>query len=161
MTEPVAQVNTRLIEQIIEAPGALLALRVERLEDLLEELRRLALRGGHAIYAWNPDEGIGSLGASEQRLPGTKRLVDALRYMAQSIHVAVYLLSGFEQQLSPPVILLLRRIAASRRNSGRRLVLVAPQFALPDALEEIVAELDPVHAGAPPQPRLRGGRWVV
>lgn len=159
--ESVAQVNPKLFEEILDAPGALLALPTERLDDLLGEFRRLALRGGHTIFHWNPDQGIASLGASEQRLPGTKRLVDALRYMSQSIHFAVYLVSGFEKELSPPVILLLRRISASRRGSGRRLVFVAPDFALPETLENLFMHLDPIHDRASERPRLRGGRWVV
>lgn len=161
MPEPVAQVTPKLFEEILEAPGVLLALRVERLDDLIEEFRRLALRGGHTVYAWNAEDGIGSLGASEQRLPGTRRLVDALRYMSQSIHFAVYLLSGFEKQLSPPVIVLLRRLAASRRGGGRRLVFVAADFAFPAALDGTIVQLDSIHNGTPRRPRLRDGRWVV
>lgn len=161
MPEIIVQVTPKLLDEIVEASGPLLSLRSERVTDAIGEFRRLTLRGGHAVYAWNATDGIVSLGASEVRLPGTHRLVDALRYVVQSVHFAIYLFSDFEKQLGPPTIALLKRLGTAERGSEPRLVFVSMDFVFPADIADSIIHLQSDGSGEPRRPRLRDGHWLA
>ena len=83
MAEKAAEllVTQKLLDQILKAPGNLIALETTHVNDALVQFRTLAMRTGTSMYLWEPDGGISSLRESGLRVPGSKRITDALRYV--------------------------------------------------------------------------------
>src|SRR6187402_3772541 len=79
-------VTQKLLEQILKAPANLIALETAHGGDALNQFHTLAMRTGTSMYVWDPDNGISSLRESGLRVPGSKRITDALRYVLQSMH---------------------------------------------------------------------------
>jgi hypothetical protein len=94
------------------------------------------------------------------RVPGSKRVTDALRYILQSMQFGVYLFTDYADHLRPPNIGLLRQIARIRSGNGRKVVFVGEEVQLPDGLDELVERISHVQTGVL-RPRLRDGRWVT
>ena len=152
-------VTQKLLEQILKASGNLIALETTHVDDALVQFRTLAMRTGTSMYLWDPDGGISSLRESGLRVPGTKRVSDALRYVLQSMHFGIYLFTGFEDQLKAPDTVLLRRISRIHTGNERRIVFLGARIDLPDEIESAVARLNTESEVRTP-PRLRDGRWV-
>ena len=152
-------VTQKLLEQILNASSNLVALETRHVDDALTQFRMLAMRSGTSIYVWDAEEGISSLRESGLRVPGSKRLTDALRYVLQSMHFGIYLLTGFEDHLKTPDIVLLRRISRSRSGHERKIVFLGKSLGVPDEIESALERLNPDSEVRAP-PRLRDGRWV-
>ncbi len=160
MSDSIVHVTPKLLDRIVEARSPLLSLQTDEPAESIEEFRGLTLRSGQAVYAWNGAEGITSLGASRARLPGTNRLVDALRYIVHSVHFAIYLLHDFEQQIDPPAIVLLKRLCAVEQATQPRLVFLSADFEFPEDIAESIVPLQPGGPGMA-RPQLRDGHWVT
>lgn len=149
-----------IFERILAAPGGLIVLEGGDSATLIGQFRAIARHTGQAVYLWQPDSGLGSLRDAHARVPGCQRLGNALRYMQQSMHFGVYLLSDLELPLSAMDGTLLRQLARTPSGYLRRVVLLDAPQVLVDHLGEsawhISGRLD-----LPVRPRLRDGRWVV
>lgn len=152
-------VTPKLFEQILGAEGNLIGIETGQIDETLEQFRQLAMRSGQSVYLWDPDNGIAALRQSELRIPGSKRLSDALRFILQSMQFAVYLLIDFEDQVKPPNTALLRRFARIRTGNQRKMVFLARKLAFPDEIDALVERMSP-GAKTNARPRLRDGRWV-
>ncbi len=153
-------VTPKLFEQIVKADGNLIGIETANVDETLAQIRQLAIRGGQSVYVWDPETGISALRDSELRVPGSKRLADALRFILQSMHFAVYLLRDFDGQLKSPNTALLRRIARIQTAHRRKLVFLAPALSFPDEIAALVERMN--QAGSmSARPRLRDGRWVT
>lgn len=123
-----------------------------------QQFNAFAGQTGKAMYFWRPDEGLTSLKVVDMRVPGSTRLTEALRYIANSKHYGVYSFVDFEGHLKVDSIQLLRDIAKNRTGYERRVVLITSGVKLPQNLEDQCARVE--H-----EPRrhlrLRDGRWVV
>ncbi|HEY0179055.1 MAG TPA: hypothetical protein VGC30_05425 [Dokdonella sp.] len=150
----------KLLERVVQSPRHLVALETANVGDLLAQLRTLAMRGGPAVYLWEPDSGIASLRESGLQVPGTKRLGDALRYIAQSMHFGVYLFIGFIDALRPADTVLLRRISRLHAGSERKLVFVGGRFEPPEELDGMFERMT-VNDEQRRRLRLRDGRWLT
>jgi hypothetical protein len=153
-------VTQKLLEQILKASGNLIAFETTHVDDALAQFRTLAMRSGTSMYLWDPEGGISSLRESGLRVPGSKRLTDALRYVLQSMHFGIYLFTGFEDQLKPPDTVLLRRISRIHTGNERKIVFLGANLDVPEEIEGVLQRLNPeseVHA----PPRLRDGRWIA
>ena len=161
MTEKAAEllVTQKLLEQILKAPGNLIAMETSHVDDALSQFRTLAMRTGTSMYLWDPEGGISSLRESGLRVPGSRRITDALRYVLQSMHFGIYLFTGFEDHLKPLDIALLRRISRIQTGNERRIVFVGANLRVPAEIEESLQRLNP-ESEVRVQPRLRDGRWV-
>jgi hypothetical protein len=122
------------------------------------QFREFAGQTGKAMYLWRPDEGLTSLKVVDMRVPGSTRLTEALRYIANSKHYGIYGFVDFEGHLKVDSIQLLRDIAKSRAGYERRVVLITTGVTLPQNLEDQCARIQ--HEPRR-QLRLRDGRWVV
>ncbi len=153
-------VTQRLFEQILKSESNLLAFETAHIGEALGQFRQLAMRNGQSVYLWDPESGIAALRESELRVPGSKRLGDAFRFILQSVQFAIYLFVDFEEQLRPPNTVLLRRFARIRTGNQRKIVFVSNTLRLPEDVEPLVERLNSGGEAAA-RPRLRDGRWVV
>ena len=152
-------VTPKLLEQILDAEGNLIAIETAHIEDTLEQFRQLAMRSGQSVYLWDPENGIAALRQSELRVPGSKRFNDALRFILQSMQFGIYLVVDFEDQVKPPNTSLLRRFARIRSGNQRKIVFLAHKLSLPEEIDSLVERLQ-IGATSTAPPRLRDGRWV-
>ena len=153
------QVTPRLFEEILNSEDNLIGIETAHMDDTLEQFRQLAMRSGQSVYLWDPENGIAALRQSEMRIPGSKRLNDALRFILQSMQFAVYLLIDFEEQIKPPNTALLRRFARIRTGNQRKMVFLSSKLSFPDEIDSLVERLTGGTASNK-RPRLRDGRWV-
>jgi hypothetical protein len=153
-------VTPKLFERIVQSAQNLIAIETPQAADVLAQFRLLALRTGQSVYYWQADAGITSLREREMRVPGSKRVTDALRYILQSMQFGVYLFTDYEEHLRPPNIGLLRQISRIRSGNGRKVVFVGEKVLLPDGLDELVERITHLQVGQA-RPRLRDGRWVT
>lgn len=153
-------VTPKLFEQILNAEGNLIGMETAQMEETLDQFRQLAMRSGQSVYLWDPENGIAALRQSELRVPGSKRLSDALRFILQSMQFAVYLLVDYEDQVKPPNTALLRRFARIRTGNQRKMVFLAPKLVFPEEIDVLVERLTAGAVSSSP-PRLRDGRWVT
>lgn len=101
-------VTPKLFERIVQSPHNLIAIETANPADVLAQFRLLALRTGQSVYYWQEDAGITSLRERDVRVPGSKRVTDALRYILQSMQFGVYLFTDYAEHLRAPNIGLLR-----------------------------------------------------
>jgi len=153
-------VTPKLFERIVQSPQNLIAIDTPNAVDVLAQFRLLALRTGQSVYYWQAEAGITSLREREMRVPGSKRVTDALRYILQSMQFGVYLFTDYAEHLRAPNVGLLRQIARIRSGNGRKVVFVGEQVQFPDGLDEHVDHITHTQVGQS-RPRLRDGRWVT
>jgi len=152
--------NVQQLEDLLDGEDRLVALHSGDVQATLIEFRLLCRRTGRSIYHWSETQGIVSLKAADITVPGCRKLVDAMRYVMQSMHYGVYLFTRFEKQLRPPVVDLMFEIAAMPDH--RTVILVGERLELPRRLAGRLRHVmlsEPAHGGA--RPRLRDGRWVI
>jgi hypothetical protein len=157
MSMPDPAITSALLDRIIGAEQSLIMLRCEEPGPLREQLRLHSIRTGQALYVWNDGEGLRSVREGQLPVPGSRRFVDALRYVLQSAHFGLYFLSGYPQPFDASMIPLLRQISKLGGERVRRVVLLDPDTLFPPTVE--FCELS-WEAGAHGRPRLRDGRWM-
>lgn len=153
-------VTPKLFDRIVQSPQNLIAIETAHSDDVLAQFRVLALRMGQSVYYWQTDAGITSLRERDVRVPGSKRVTDALRYILQSMQFGIYLFTDYDEHLRAPNINLLRQIARVKGGNGRKVVFVGERIVLPEGLELLtdrIAHSPETHG----KPRLRDGRWVT
>jgi hypothetical protein len=153
-------VTPKLFERIVQSPHNLIAIETARSAEVLSQFRLLALRTGQAVYHWQEDAGITSLRDRDVRVPGSKRVTDALRYILQSMQFGVYLFTDYATHLRAPNLSLLRQIARGRSIHGRKVVFVGERHPFPEGLDALVERISHEAEGQH-RPRLRDGRWVT
>jgi hypothetical protein len=149
-----------LFDRVIASKQSLVVVEADDTAVVLEQFRQFARRSGQSIYTWQDDVGITSLREADMRVPGSKRMTDALRYILQSMHFGIYLFADVSPHLRPPNTGLLRQIGRSRGGNERKVVFIGKQLHLPESMDEMAERL--TYAGVrPTRPRLRDGRWVM
>lgn len=156
MSQPDPTTTATLLERIINAECSLIVFRCEDVEALHAQLRRDTLRSGQALYAWTGEAGLRSLRDRGLPVPGCRRFVDALRYIAQSAHFGIYFCSGYTVPPDPALIPVLRQIGKLGGERVRRVVLLDP-ISLPPTVDAVEVSL---RAGSGARPQLRDGRWL-
>ncbi|HET6906228.1 MAG TPA: hypothetical protein VFH52_04690 [Rhodanobacteraceae bacterium] len=157
MPKPDPAATSVLLNRIIGAEHSLVLLPCGESERLHEQLRLHSIRTGQALYVWSDGEGLRSVREGQLPVPGSRRFIDALRYVAQSVHFGIYFFSGYPQPFDAKMIPLLRQVAKLGGDRVRRIVLMDPATTLPPMVE--CCELG-WNDGANARPRLRDGRWV-
>lgn len=112
------------------------------------------------MYHWSESRGMTSLKAIDIGVPGARKLVDALRYVEQSMHYGVYIFTQFERQMHAQAHNLLSSIL--ELSEPRMVILLAEHVTLPPRLHDRVEHImDAPAVETNLRPRLRDGRWVV
>lgn len=146
------------VDDLLERPERILTVRSEDPDATMHRLEGHARHTGKAVYVWHPDQGLQSLKVNDMGVPGSARLSDALRYIANSRHYGVYAFVDFETQLNLSCIQLLHDIANMNTGNDRKIILVGREFRLPTKLAGLAAHLE--HARER-KLRMRDGRWVL
>jgi hypothetical protein len=157
MPKPDPAITSALLDRIIGAEQSLILLRCEEGDLLREQLRLHSIRTGQALYVWRDGEGLRSVREGQLPVPGSRRFVDALRYVTQSAHFGIYFFAEYPQPFDATMIPLLRQVAKLSGDRVRRVVLLDAEAGLPPTVE--FCELA-WNGGAHARPRLRDGRWV-
>lgn len=151
--------NALLFDRVLASKQSLVVLEADDPAAVLEQFRTFARRSGQSVYSWQDEVGIYSLRDADMRVPGSKRMADALRYILQSMHFGIYLFVDVGQYLRPPNTGILRQIGKVV-GGNRKVVFVGYSKPLPESLDELAERL--TYAGVrPTRPRLRDGRWVM
>src|SRR5689334_9036425 len=102
--------NALLFDRVLASKQSLVVLEADDPAAVVDQFRNFARRSGQSIYSWQDEVGIFSLRDSDMRVPGSKRVADALRYILQSMHFGIYLFTDISQHLRPPNTGILRQI---------------------------------------------------
>lgn len=149
----------KLVADLLAQDGRVIALTTPSSEAVVREFGRVARVSGQSIYRWIDDVGLRSMREGSFTVPGSKRLPDALRYIAQSMQFGVYLFVDIDRHLRHLNVALLRQIARARGGQERKVVMLGEQLLLPAVLGDAVVQI--AHrAESRTRPRLRDGRWV-
>lgn len=149
-----------IYERILTAPGGLVVLEHDHSDVLIEQFRAIARNNGQSVYVWHPEQGMENLREAHARMPGSQRLSIALRYIQQSIHFGVYLLSQFPLPLTAMDSTLLRQLARAPAGHVRRVVLLDAAPTLAASFDDVAVRLSTTTA-VTQRPRLRDGRWLL
>jgi hypothetical protein len=153
------QPGSDTLDRIIEADSAVVVLRAEKPELLVEQFRQVTRRSGQTVYVWHPEEGMRSLRDMDVRVPGCRTVGDTLRFVLHSMHFGVYVLTGIRGQLAKPELALMRKLLRGVSDHVRKVVLLTDDDALVTSVEDIASVIGGSVPGS--RPRLRDGRWVV
>ena len=152
-------VTPKLYDEIAECEKHLIAIESPRVDDIIAQFRQFAMRSGNSVYHWAEGVGIVSMRESDLTVPGSQRFHDALRHIQNSLHVGVYLFTGFSKLLRPPVTGVLRQLAR-QQGQARKLVFIDAKVRMPEGLDVFMHRI--VHdIESKKPPRLRDGRWVT
>ncbi|RUL79684.1 hypothetical protein EKH80_00270 [Dyella choica] len=157
---PAPLAGSDIYERILTAPGGLVVLEHVESKALIEQFRALARLNGQSVYLWRPETGMENLREAHAVIPGSQRLGNALRYIQQSIHFGVYLLSPFPLPLAATDSSLLRQLARAPAGHVRRVVLLDAPQSLVSSIDDIAVRLGSA-ADMIQRPRLRDGRWLL
>jgi hypothetical protein len=157
---PAPLAGNDIYERILTAPGGLVVLEHDNTAMLVEQLRAIARHNGQSVYVWNPESGMENLREAHARIPGSQRLGNALRYIQQSIHFGVYVLTQFPLPMSAMDSTLLRQLARAPAGHVRRVVLLDVAPTLLASFDDVAVRLSST-AALTQRPRLRDGRWLL
>ena len=154
-------VTQQLVDSLSNSERNIVAIESPRVSDLVAQFRQFAMRSGTPIYHWSAEEGIVSLREMDFVVPGSQRLNDALRHVASTMHLGIYLFVGASRDLKPPATAVVRQFARpGNAIPGRKIVFLYAKVKLADGVDSYVHRI--VHdIAAHKPPRLRDGRWVV
>lgn len=152
-------VTQKLYDEILGNDRHLIAIETTRANDIVQQFRQFALRSGGALYLWTEEVGITNLRESDLPVPGSQRLHDALRHIANSLHGGIYVFVGFSKQLRSPATSVIRQLARQTGPGAKKVVFVDAKVRLPEGLDVFVNRFAHVAEEKKP-PRLRDGRWV-
>jgi hypothetical protein len=160
-------VTPELFERIVASEQNLVGIETRRADAILEQFRRFAVKASRAIYLWEDGLGLVSLREESVIVPGTTRLIEALRHIHSTLHFGVYLFRALPESLRfsamrGQCITALRQFARGHWQDAnvRKIVLLDLRVGLGDGLDQYVERI----VDAPDQIkrlRLRDGRWVL
>lgn len=154
-------VTQQLIDDISNHTRNVIAIESPKVSDLVAQFRQFAMRSGTPIYLWTSNGGIVSLREMDFVVPGSQRLHDALRHVASTLHLGIYLFVGAVKELRPPASVVVRQFARpGNAVAGRKIVFLDSKIFLPEGLDGNVHRI--IHdASVRKPPRLRDARWVL
>lgn len=157
-TSAAVLVTPKLFEAILSAQKSLVSFSTPDAPLAFAQLRQLAMRGGQAVYAWEPGEGIVAMRDGSTRISSTKRFGDALRHVQRSRHFGVYVFVGVTDKLAADDIERLQSIAENDGSASRKVVFLGSSFKVPTELLDSM-EFIRCNDSARTNLRLRDGVW--
>lgn len=151
-------VTTKMFESLLSADRNLIVMSTPEPLVALSQLCQLAMRGGQAVYSWEPGLGIAPMRDLRARIASTERLGDALRYIQHSRHFGIYVLVGAERELLAEHTGLLQAISEDGSPATRKLAFLCSSFNMPADLVDSVEYLR-CNGASTARLRLRDGKW--
>lgn len=152
-------VTPKMFESLLTADKNLIIMSTPDPTLALSQLRQLAMRGGQAVYVWEPEIGIAPMRDTSARVGSTERLGDALRHVLRSRHFGIYIMVGAERELRPEHSGLLKSISDSVSPAARKLAFLGSSFNMPADLVQSV-EYIRCNGATTARLRLRDGKWL-
>ena len=159
-------VTPELFERIIATERNIVGIETRRPDEVLDQFRRFAVKASRAIYFWEDGLGLVSLREETVVVPGTTRLIEALRHIHTTLHFGVYMFRALPESLRfsamrGQCVAAIRQFARGRWNDAnvRKLVLLDLRTGLGEGLDQYVERI----VDAPDlvkRLRLRDGRWT-
>ncbi|MEO6075510.1 MAG: hypothetical protein ABIP56_01765 [Dokdonella sp.] len=149
----------KLFESLLFADKNLIVMSTSEPSVALSQLRQLAMRGGQAVYVWEPQLGIAPMRDVTARIAGTERLGDALRYIHRSRHFGIYVFMRAERELRAEHTGLLQAISDGDNPAARKLAFLGSSFNMPADLVDSVEYLR-CNGSSTARLRLRDGKWL-
>ena len=150
----------RFYQELVDRNERVLVFHTTDLPSVLEQFSQLSRRSGLSVYQWSEVCGLQSLKDSDIHVPGSRKLPDMLRYVLETRHFGIYLVTDFGSQLLGRCEEFLLQIRNTQFNDGRKVLLVGQNLKIPSRLSKNlphVVENDPGEFRL----RLRNGRWVA
>lgn len=147
-----------MFESLLSADRNLIVMSTPEPLVALSQLCQLAMRGGQAVYSWEPGLGIAPMRDLRARIASTERLGDALRYIQRSRHFGIYVLVGAERELLAEHTGLLQAISEDGSPATRKLAFLCSSFNMPADLVDSVEYLR-CNGASTARLRLRDGKW--
>jgi len=88
-------VNNKIERKIREAT-AFQYISSDKHIQIIDSLRQISIRSGMAIYIWSSGTGLVNIKSRQMPLPGTKSVLEALKYAKRNHYFAVYVFPGIE-----------------------------------------------------------------
>ncbi len=85
---------TNKIEKKIREANVFQYISSAKSEQIIEALRQISVRSGMAIYIWSANAGLVNIKSRQTPLPGTRSVLEALKYATKNHYFAVYVFPG-------------------------------------------------------------------
>ena len=130
----------KLDELLLQKHG-LVVIESHEEQRILAMLERFALLNGRELCRWSLTTGL-CQGNTRERIYNTEAIEDALRHIANSPANSIYVFFDAHHFINNPTVIRLIKDLVTN-NSSRMLVLIAPDFELPEDLKRTTAVLEP------------------
>lgn len=125
--------NQEHLEKLVSTDYKLIALETDSPEQTLNDFRPL-VREGKAIYQWENNTGLSRMEASHITIPNTKTAEMVINHISQSKLFGIYLLIGFNSELSKASIQPALTQIADDKNSNKVIIFIDNYFNYPQKL---------------------------
>lgn len=149
----------RLFDEVLASSLNVVTLYTRNGHEILEQLRVFTRRSAQSVYWYSAEVGLCSMRQDDIVVPGSKRLIDAIKHVSSTAHFGLYVFSDIGDRLNSPLIAQLRTFSRQRSGSiERRILMLEQKLDIPASLGEHCHHLlhQPRSAG---RMRLRDGRW--
>lgn len=129
-------------------------------ESIIEALKQISIRSGLATYVWSSGAGLVNIKSGQTPLPGTRSVLDALKYANKSHYFSVYVFPG----IKPLDLLELKSTMPSAKallkvNKNTRFLFLTKEDVQFNFLTANAEEIHLVNKNKN-QYKLRDGKWV-
>ncbi len=125
--------NQDNLETLLATDYKLIALETDSKEKSVNDFRPL-VRDGKAIYLWENNQGLSRMEASHIHIPNTRTPEMVLNHIMQSKLYGVYLLLGFNEDLSRPALQATLHQIAGDVDSHKTVIFIDNEFSYPQTL---------------------------
>lgn len=130
----------RLEELLLQKQG-LVVINTHEEQRILSLLERFALLNSRYVTTWSVTSGLRE-GSARKPVYNTDEIPDALRHILKSPENSIYVFFDAHHFLGDPIVIRLLKDLQTT-DSGRMLVMIAPEFELPIDLRKIAILLEP------------------
>ncbi len=89
---PLSIINT--IEKQIRTASSFQYISSDKTDEIVDALTQISVRSGMAVYIWLSNSGLVNIKSRQTPLPGTKSVLEALKYAKNNHYFAVYVFPG-------------------------------------------------------------------
>lgn len=129
------------LDELLLQKNALVIIKSHEEQRILAMLERFALLNGRYVSRWSVTSGLLD-GHLRERAYNTEAIEDALRHIRTSPSGSIYVFLDAHHFIANPVVIRLIKDLAEQ-NANRMLVLITPEFEIPEDLKKAAAVFEP------------------